>query len=71
MNLGTGSVSWWEANGYGCKPYYSPNVTTEDFYRPQRPEIVTGCFLQYTTVEIIHAGIQVSLSVRKERRREM
>ncbi|XP_044741000.1 sodium/potassium-transporting ATPase subunit beta-1-interacting protein isoform X2 [Chrysoperla carnea] len=63
LNLGTGSVSWWEANGYGCKPYYLPNITNEDIYRPVRPDYVTGCLFDYTTVEIIHAAIQVSLGV--------
>ncbi|KAH8233635.1 hypothetical protein KR026_010755 [Drosophila bipectinata] len=61
LNLGTGSVSWFEANGYGCKPTY--NMTADDPFRPPRPERVEGCLLDYPLVEIIHSGVQVALAV--------
>lgn len=63
LNLGTGSVSWFEINGYGCKPTYSTNLTAEDHFTLVRPEIVEGCLLDYTIVEIIHASIQLILLV--------
>lgn len=63
LNLGTGSVSWFESNGYGCKPIYSINITTEDTSRPFRPERVEDCVLDYSHVEIIHAAVQLLLSV--------
>ncbi|KAH8366852.1 hypothetical protein KR084_002750 [Drosophila pseudotakahashii] len=55
LNLGTGSVSWFEANGYGCKPTY--NMTADDPFRPQRPERVDGCLLDYPLVEITHCAL--------------
>lgn len=64
LNLGTGSVSWFEINGYGCKPTYSTNLTAEDAFTVVRPEKVDGCLLDYKIVEIIHASVQVILLVR-------
>ncbi|XP_023033904.1 sodium/potassium-transporting ATPase subunit beta-1-interacting protein isoform X4 [Drosophila willistoni] len=61
LNLGTGSVSWFEANGYGCKPTY--NITSDDPFRPMRPERVDGCLLDYTLMEIIHSGVQCALAL--------
>ncbi|XP_017070281.1 sodium/potassium-transporting ATPase subunit beta-1-interacting protein isoform X2 [Drosophila eugracilis] len=61
LNLGTGSVSWFEANGYGCKPTY--NMTADDPFRPQRPERVEGCLLDYPLVEITHSGVQCALAL--------
>ncbi|XP_055630385.1 sodium/potassium-transporting ATPase subunit beta-1-interacting protein isoform X2 [Toxorhynchites rutilus septentrionalis] len=63
LNLGTGSVSWFEVNGYGCKPTYPMNITSEDPYRPVRPERVDGCLLDYHIVEIIHSGVQCALAI--------
>jgi hypothetical protein len=66
LNLGTGSVSWWEVNGAGCKPTYPTNLTSEvdpDPSRPLRPERVTGCFLDYQYVEVLHAALQCVLAV--------
>ncbi|XP_063700644.1 sodium/potassium-transporting ATPase subunit beta-1-interacting protein [Culicoides brevitarsis] len=64
LNLGTGSVSWFEANGYGCKPSYSTNHTEPDPFKPPRPEQpVPGCLLDYTIVEIIQAGQQCLLAI--------
>ncbi|EDW02414.1 sodium/potassium-transporting ATPase subunit beta-1-interacting protein isoform X1 [Drosophila grimshawi] len=61
LNMGTGSVSWFEANGYGCKPTY--NITSDDPYRPLRPELVEDCLLDYTLVEVIHSGVQCALAL--------
>lgn len=63
MNLGTGSVSWFEVNGYGCKPIYPTNITSEDPYRPIRPERVDDCLLDYPLVEVIQSGVQCTLAV--------
>lgn len=63
LNLGTGSVSWFEVNGYGCKPTYPMNITSEDPYRPVRPERVDGCLLDYHIVEIGHSGVQCALAL--------
>ncbi|KFB47020.1 AGAP007012-PB-like protein [Anopheles sinensis] len=62
LNLGTGSVSWFEENGYGCRPSYPTNVTSEDPYRPVRPEKVEGCLLDYYIVEVVHAGVHCALA---------
>ncbi|KAH8261577.1 hypothetical protein KR044_011693 [Drosophila immigrans] len=61
LNMGTGSVSWFEANGYGCKPTY--NITADDPFRPLRPERVEDCLLDYTLVEVIHSGVQCALAL--------
>ncbi|XP_073811238.1 sodium/potassium-transporting ATPase subunit beta-1-interacting protein isoform X2 [Musca autumnalis] len=58
LNLGTGSVSWFEVNGYGCKPTYNTNITSEDPFRPIRPERVDDCLLTYDIVEVVHSGVQ-------------
>ncbi|KAL9913511.1 sodium/potassium-transporting ATPase subunit beta-1-interacting protein isoform 2-T8 [Glossina fuscipes fuscipes] len=63
LNLGTGSVSWFEVNGYGCKPTYPTNFTSEDPYRPIRPERVDDCLLTYDLVEVIHSGVQCALAL--------
>jgi sodium/potassium-transporting ATPase subunit beta-1-interacting protein len=63
LNLGTGSVSWFEVNGYGCKPTYPINITSEDPYRLVRPEKVDDCLLDYFIVEIIQAGLHCLLAV--------
>uniref|UniRef100_A0A1A9WP74 Sodium/potassium-transporting ATPase subunit beta-1-interacting protein n=1 Tax=Glossina brevipalpis TaxID=37001 RepID=A0A1A9WP74_9MUSC len=62
LNLGTGSVSWFEVNGYGCKPTYPTNFTSEDPYRPIRPERVDDCLLTYDLVEVIQSGVQCALA---------
>ncbi|XP_051859448.1 sodium/potassium-transporting ATPase subunit beta-1-interacting protein isoform X1 [Drosophila albomicans] len=61
LNMGTGSVSWFEANGYGCKPTY--NITADDPFRPLRPERVEDCLLDYILVEVIHSGVQCALAL--------
>ncbi|XP_004535702.1 sodium/potassium-transporting ATPase subunit beta-1-interacting protein isoform X1 [Ceratitis capitata] len=63
LNLGTGSVSWFEVNGYGCKPTYPVNITSNDPFRPIRPEHVDDCLLDYTIVEIIQSGVQCTLAL--------
>ncbi|XP_055538114.1 sodium/potassium-transporting ATPase subunit beta-1-interacting protein isoform X3 [Wyeomyia smithii] len=63
LNLGTGSVSWFEVNGYGCKPTYPMNITSEDPYRPVRPERVDGCLLDYHIVEIVQSSLQCALAL--------
>ncbi|XP_040157980.1 uncharacterized transmembrane protein DDB_G0289901 isoform X1 [Anopheles arabiensis] len=63
LNLGTGSVSWFEENGYGCRPTYPTNITSEDPYRPVRPERVDGCLLEYHIVEVVQSGIHCALAV--------
>ncbi|XP_030371121.1 sodium/potassium-transporting ATPase subunit beta-1-interacting protein isoform X5 [Scaptodrosophila lebanonensis] len=62
LNMGTGSVSWFEVNGFGCNPTYSMNIT-EDPFRPTRPERVDGCLLDYALVEVVHSVVQCSLAL--------
>ncbi|CAG2055019.1 unnamed protein product, partial [Timema podura] len=65
LNLGTGSVSWWEVNGAGCRPIYPTNLTVDDPYpfRPLRPDKVMDCVLDYKYVETFHAALQCLLAV--------
>lgn len=63
LSLGTGAVSWFEVNGYGCMPTYPTNITSEDPFRLVRPEYVDGCLLEWYTVEIIQSTVQLCLAV--------
>lgn len=69
LSFGTGSFSWWLANGYGCHPEYYHNASTFDLnegktgYFPLRPSQVYGCAVEYYYVEVIHASIQITLTV--------
>lgn len=65
LNLGTGSISWFEVNGYGCIPTYPTNITSDDPYRLVRPEYVEGCFMEYSTIEVIHSAVQLFFAVMK------
>lgn len=64
LNFGTGSVSWFEVNGYGCKPIYPINLTSiDDPFRPIRPSQVDECFVEYPIVEVFHSSVQSFLAV--------
>ncbi|XP_055310352.1 sodium/potassium-transporting ATPase subunit beta-1-interacting protein isoform X3 [Sitodiplosis mosellana] len=63
LNLGTGSISWFEVNGYGCVPTFPTNITSEDPYRLVRPEYVEGCLLEYQTIEVIHSSVQLFFAI--------
>lgn len=65
LSLGTGAVSWFEVNGYGCVPTYPTNITSEDPFRLVRPEYVDGCLLEWYTVEIIQSAVQLCLAVKR------
>ncbi|XP_015587563.1 uncharacterized protein LOC107264145 isoform X1 [Cephus cinctus] len=60
LNLGTGSFSWWQINGPGCKAVY--NVTDQELFRPARPTNVTDCVLEYEVIEVLHAATQCLLA---------
>ncbi|XP_011495791.1 PREDICTED: uncharacterized protein LOC105360555 isoform X2 [Ceratosolen solmsi marchali] len=61
LNLGTGSFSWWQINGPGCKPHRNNTVPDPpDVYRPDR---VTGCVLDYEIIEALHSSTQCLLAV--------
>lgn len=62
--LNFGSVSWFESNGYGCKPVFPTNFTVEVPVWPLRPERVDNCLLSYEFVEVAHSGVQLFFSVR-------
>jgi len=57
LNLGTGSVSWWEVNGPGCRPHYHNNQTLVELapWRPVRPDQVTDCLVLYHHLEVAQA----------------
>ncbi|XP_042855723.1 sodium/potassium-transporting ATPase subunit beta-1-interacting protein-like [Penaeus japonicus] len=63
LNFGTGSASWWEVNGIGCRAIYSTNLTDVDILRPIRPLEVNDCLVDYIYVETIHAGVQCAFAV--------
>eukprot|EP00095_Tigriopus_kingsejongensis_P012683 snap_masked-scaffold22_size673200-processed-gene-3.14 protein:Tk12683 transcript:snap_masked-scaffold22_size673200-processed-gene-3.14-mRNA-1 annotation:"sodium potassium-transporting atpase subunit beta-1-interacting protein isoform x2" len=71
LSFGTGSFSWWLANGYGCHAEYYQNnasaLTEVDEaragYYPLRPSHVSGCAVEYYYVEVIHASVQLTLTL--------
>lgn len=63
LNMGTGSKSWWETHGIGCKSSFNfSGIPEEQHYFPL-PTTVEGCILQYYYVECIQAGIQCFLAL--------
>lgn len=52
LSLGTGSVSWWETNGWGCQPQWG-----EVDGGSWRPAQVDGCFLQWDHVELAQSAV--------------
>lgn len=65
MSLGADSVSWWESNGPGCKVFFYPNHTgiEEDAVKPLRPDLITGCVVDYQKIETAQATLQILLAV--------
>lgn len=53
LSLGTGSVSWWETNGWGCEPVWA-EVDGPGSWRPVK---VDGCFLQWDHVELAQSAV--------------
>ncbi|XP_022197861.1 sodium/potassium-transporting ATPase subunit beta-1-interacting protein isoform X2 [Nilaparvata lugens] len=65
LGLGTGAVSWWESNGPGCKASFLGNLTSLEEYpwKPPRPDIVTGCLVEYQHLEAIQAALHAVLAI--------
>ncbi|XP_022117371.1 uncharacterized protein LOC110994815 [Pieris rapae] len=58
LSLGTGSVSWWESNGWGCQPVWG-EVDGPGSWRPAR---VDGCFLPWHHIELAQSSIAALLT---------
>ncbi|XP_023949034.2 uncharacterized protein LOC112053736 [Bicyclus anynana] len=58
LSLGTGSVSWWEGNGWGCQPVWG-EADGPGTWRPAR---VDGCFLQWQYVELGQSAVAALLT---------
>lgn len=65
MSLGADSVSWWESNGPGCRIFFYPNHTgiEEDAIKPVRPDLITGCVVDYQKIETAQASLQILFAV--------
>jgi len=65
MSLGADSVSWWESNGPGCRVFFYPNHTgiEEDAIKPIRPDLITGCVMDYQKIETAQASLQILFAV--------
>jgi len=65
LSLGTGSVSWWETGGPGCKPVFLANqsLESEEPWRPLRPDLVTDCLLRYDHLETAQAVAHLLMSI--------
>lgn len=61
LNIGTGSRSWWEANGFGCDAVFNYS-SSDDILAVTKPVSVNGCLLQYYYIECIQAGLQCLLA---------
>ncbi|OQR77059.1 hypothetical protein BIW11_07362 [Tropilaelaps mercedesae] len=62
LNLGTGSRSWFEINGLGCKAMFDPN-TPDELAGFTKPASVDGCLVEYYYVESAQAAIQMFLGL--------
>ncbi|CAK1544611.1 unnamed protein product [Leptosia nina] len=58
LSLGTGSISWWESNGWGCQPVWG-EVNSPGTWRPDR---VDGCFFPWYHVELAQSSIAAFLT---------
>lgn len=58
LSLSTGSVSWWEGNGWGCQPVWS-EMDGPGVWRPTR---VDGCFLKWNHVEMGQSAVAAVLT---------
>ncbi|XP_068626982.1 uncharacterized protein NKAIN [Battus philenor] len=58
LSLGTGSVSWWEGNGWGCQPVWG-EVDGPGTWRPAH---VDGCLLHWHHVELAQSAIAALLT---------
>ncbi|XP_043288782.1 sodium/potassium-transporting ATPase subunit beta-1-interacting protein isoform X2 [Venturia canescens] len=59
LSFRTGSYSWWESNGPGCK--IVNEITEPEIYR-SRPN-ATDCILRYEVIEVMHASTQCILGL--------
>jgi len=68
MSLGADSVSWWESNGPGCRVFFYPNHTgiEEDAIKPVRPDLITGCVIDYQKIETAQAALQILFAVSSQ-----
>ncbi|GBP62338.1 hypothetical protein EVAR_42082_1 [Eumeta japonica] len=58
LSLGTGSVSWWESNGWGCVPVW----TEAEGAGSWRPARVDGCLLPWAQVELAQSVLGTVVS---------
>ncbi|XP_045494400.1 uncharacterized protein LOC123693370 [Colias croceus] len=59
LSLGTGSVSWWESNGWGCQPVWG-EVDGPGTWRPAH---VDGCFFQWHHVELAQSSVAALFTI--------
>lgn len=59
LSLGTGSVSWWEANGWGCQAKWDDpdNVSNPGEGTWLRPIRVEGCLVHWAQVEVVQSAL--------------
>lgn len=58
LSLNTGSVSWWESNGWGCQPVWG-ELDAPGIWRPTRVE---GCHFQWYHIELSQSILAASFS---------
>lgn len=62
LNLGTGSTSWWEANGPNCEPQYNVTHQSWSALYELRPVSVDNCLLPFYLIEVAQASVHFGLS---------
>ena len=63
INLGTGSRSWWEANGPNCEPQFNATQVAGSAYYELKPVSVDNCILPFYAIETGQASVHFLLSV--------
>lgn len=58
LSLNTGSVSWWESNGWGCQPVWG-ELDAPGIWRPTRVE---GCHFHWYHIELAQSILAAAFS---------
>lgn len=63
LSLYTGATSWWQSNGPGCLPYTITAPIQHQSVSILKPNIITGCRIDYHFLESTQAALHASLSL--------
>lgn len=63
LSMYTGAISWWHLNGPGCLPYTFTAPIQHQSVSILKPNIITGCRIDYHLLESTQAALHASLSL--------